>query len=76
MGLLQALELVEDRRAKTPAGGLANRVLEAARENRVLVGKGGMYGNCIRISPPMNISRDDVDEFLRRLDSAFAQATA
>jgi 4-aminobutyrate aminotransferase len=76
MGLLQALELVEDRASKAPAAALANRVLEAARDNRILAGKGGMYNNCIRISPPMNIGRDDVDEFLRRLDRSFVQALA
>jgi 4-aminobutyrate aminotransferase-like enzyme len=47
--------------------------MEAARENRLLIGKGGLYGNVIRISPPMNISNDDVDEFLRRLDASLAQ---
>jgi 4-aminobutyrate aminotransferase len=76
MGLLQALELVEDRESKAPAAALANRLLEAAREERLLVGKGGMYGNVIRVSPPMNVSRSDVDEFVRRLDRALAVATA
>jgi 4-aminobutyrate aminotransferase len=71
MGLLQALELVQDRRTKTPAPGAALQLLEAAREHRVLIGKGGLYGNVIRISPPLNISRSDVDEFIRRLDAGF-----
>ncbi len=38
--------------------------MEAARENRLLVGKGGLYGNVLRISPPMNIGRTDVDQFI------------
>ena len=38
--------------------------MEAARENRLLLGKGGMYGNVLRISPPMNIGRADVDQFI------------
>jgi 4-aminobutyrate aminotransferase-like enzyme len=46
--------------------------MEAARENKLLIGKGGLYGNVIRISPPMNIGRGDVDEFARRLDAAFS----
>jgi 4-aminobutyrate aminotransferase-like enzyme len=41
----------------------------AVRESAA--GKGGMFGNVIRISPPMNVSRTDVDEFVRRLDHAF-----
>lgn len=74
MGLLQAIELVEDRKTKAPATALTNRVMESARMNRVLIGKGGMYGNCIRISPPMNISNSDVDEFLLRLDASLQAA--
>ncbi len=72
MGLLQAIELVEDRESRTPATALTGRLLEAAREQRILVGKGGLYGNVLRISPPMNIARTDVDEFVERLDRALA----
>ena len=71
MGLLLALELVEDRRTKAPATAATNQMLEAARENKIMIGKGGLYGNCIRLSPPMNISRTDVDEFIKRLDQSF-----
>ena len=71
MGLLQALELVQDRRTKAPATTAAVQLMEAARECRLLIGKGGLYGNVIRISPPLNISRSDVDEFARRLDASF-----
>ena len=76
MGLLQAIELVEDRASKAPATALTLRIMEAARENRIMIGRGGLYGNVIRLSPPMNIGRADVDEFVLRLDAAFAGATA
>jgi len=71
MGLMQALELVQDRRTKAPAPGAVMQLMEATRENRLLVGKGGLYSNVIRISPPLNISRSDVDEFARLLDLSF-----
>ena len=71
MGLLLALELVEDRQSKKPATAQTARVMEAAREQRILVGKGGMFGNVIRLSPPMNIERADVDQFIGMLDKAF-----
>ena len=48
MGLMQAIELVEDRKTKAPAAAQTAMVMEAARENRLLIGKGGMYGNVIR----------------------------
>jgi 4-aminobutyrate aminotransferase-like enzyme len=71
MGLLQAIELVEDRESKKPAADATLAVMEATRENRLLVGKGGTYGNVIRISPPLNISKSDVDEFALRLEASF-----
>jgi len=73
MGLMQALELVEDRQTKAPAVHAAAELMEAARRNGLLVGKGGTYGNCIRISPPMNITRSDVDEFARILDRSLEE---
>jgi 4-aminobutyrate aminotransferase len=76
MGLLQALELVEDRQSKKPAAAQTAMVMEAAREQRILVGKGGMFGNVIRLSPPMNIGRADVDRFIGLLDAAFAACGA
>lgn len=74
MGLMQALELVQDRRTKTPAPAAALQLMEAARQNRLLIGKGGLYGNTIRISPPLNIGTSDVDEFARLLDASFAHS--
>lgn len=70
MGLLQAIELVEDRKTKAPAAVQTAMLMEAARENRILIGKGGMYGNVIRLSPPMNINRSDVDQFIALLDKS------
>jgi 4-aminobutyrate aminotransferase len=74
MGLLQALELVEDRASKKPAAAQTAKVLEAARENGLLIGKGGMYGNVLRISPPMNVGRGDVDQFIDLLDKSLGRA--
>jgi len=72
MGLLQAIELVEDRTSKKPAAAQTALAMEAARENRLLIGKGGMYGNVLRISPPMNVGRSDVDQFVELLDRSLA----
>ena len=73
MGLMQAVELVQDRTSKTPATAETLRIMEAAREQRILLGRGGLSGNVLRISPPMNIARSDVDEFIRLLDAIFRQ---
>ena len=73
MGMMQALELVKDRQTKEPAPEATNQVLERARENGLLIGKGGLYGNVLRMAPPMNISRADVDEGIRLLDKSFGE---
>jgi 4-aminobutyrate aminotransferase len=73
MGLMQALELVEDRKTKTPAKAATAQLMEAARRNGLLIGKGGLYGNVLRISPPLNIGKADVDQFARALDASFAE---
>jgi 4-aminobutyrate aminotransferase-like enzyme len=73
MGMMQALELVEDRQTKEPAPEAATQALERARDNGLLIGKGGLYGNVIRMAPPMNISKADVDEGVRLLDKTFSE---
>jgi 4-aminobutyrate aminotransferase-like enzyme len=76
MGLLQAIELVEDRKTKAPATAETALFMEAARENGLLIGKGGLYGNVLRLSPPMNIGRGDVDEFLKLMDRSLTACEA
>lgn len=76
MGLMQAIELVEDRQSKKPATAQTAALMEALRENRALVGKGGMFGNVVRITPPMNIARADVDQFIEILDKSLVACGA
>ena len=74
MGLMQALELVEDRESKQPAAKATARFMEKARDHGLILGKGGLYGNVIRISPPLNIGKSDVDEALGMMDRALSDA--
>jgi 4-aminobutyrate aminotransferase len=72
MGLMQAIELVKDRATKEPAPEATNRFMEECRKGGLLVGKGGLFGNVIRTSPPLNISKADVDEAIGIMDHALA----
>ena len=72
MGLMQAVELVEDRVSKTPAIAQTAMVMEAARDNRLLIGKGGTFGNVLRVTPPMNVGKTDVDQFIEIFDHSLA----
>jgi 4-aminobutyrate aminotransferase-like enzyme len=76
MGMMQALELVRNRDTKEPAPSETNQLMERARDNGLLIGKGGLYGNVIRMAPPMNISKADVDEGIRLLDKSLGEVAA
>jgi alanine-glyoxylate transaminase / (R)-3-amino-2-methylpropionate-pyruvate transaminase len=76
MGLMLGVELVRDRGTKEPAKSAALDVLESAREHGLLIGKGGLDGNILRIKPPMCISAADVEFALDVLDRAFSKAAS
>ncbi|MCU1310605.1 MAG: aminotransferase [Candidatus Angelobacter sp.] len=76
MGLMQGIELVRDRNTKEPAPVETGQVMEEARRRGLLIGKGGLFGNVIRMSPPLNISKADVDEAFTILDHAFETVSA
>ncbi len=76
MGLMQAVELVTDRKTKEPAKLATARILEACREEGLLLGKGGLHGNVFRITPPLNIERADIDEFVVKFGRALHRETA
>ena len=74
MGLMQGLELVADETVqdRTPAPEKAVRLFEETKKRGLLIGKGGLYGNVIRISPPLIVSAGEVDEALKILDESLA----
>ena len=71
-GLMLGLELVADRGTKAPAKQQTLDIMEALRELSVLVGKGGLDGNVLRIKPPMCITAADVDYALDAMDAALS----
>ena len=72
-GLMVGIELVEPG-GNTPSVALATRVLEQTRALGLLVGKGGLHNNVIRLAPPMTVTDDEVDEAVGILDNAIAAA--
>jgi len=74
MGLMLGVELVRDRGTKQPAKQETAALLEAAREMGVLLGKGGLDGNVLRIKPPMCITAEDADFTIDVLDRALTAA--
>jgi len=71
-GLLLGIELVKDRQSKEPAGNECAQVVETCKEMGLLLGKGGLWGQTIRFSPPMCVNEQDADFLLEVLDRALA----
>jgi alanine-glyoxylate transaminase/(R)-3-amino-2-methylpropionate-pyruvate transaminase len=70
LGLMLGIELVKDHATKAPAKEECARVFERCRELGLLIGKGGLHGNVLRIKPPMCLTAADADFLLEVLDAA------
>ncbi|MDQ4145135.1 MAG: aspartate aminotransferase family protein [Actinomycetota bacterium] len=72
-GLMIGIELVEAG-TKQPAPQTAAFVLERAREKGVLIGKGGLYGNVLRVAPPLVATKEQADVAATAIASAIRAA--
>lgn len=73
-GLMQAIELVKDETAKdrTPDAVSTSRLFEETKKRNLLIGRGGLWGNVVRIAPPLNVTKSEMEEALKALDESFA----
>lgn len=69
-GLMVGVELAADDEAKTPLPAETAKIVEFAKDNGVILGKGGLWGSVIRIKPPMCITKSDVDTCLKVMRQA------
>lgn len=72
-GLMLGLELVKDQTTKAYASEETVRLMDLCKAKGVLTGKGGLYGNVLRITPPLTITRAECDQFLKALDESFVE---
>lgn len=72
LGLMVGVELVKDLESKEPAPQAVNHLFEETKKRGLLIGKGGMYGNVLRISPPLTATNKHVEEALEIMDHAMA----
>jgi 4-aminobutyrate aminotransferase len=75
-GLLIGVELVKDSESKEPSPEAAAQVMETCKEAGLLIGKGGLYGNVLRLAPPLIITEDDAARAIETLEVAFGEADA
>ncbi|CAN5141829.1 aspartate aminotransferase family protein [soil metagenome] len=64
-GLMVGIELAD--KNKVPLSQETMRIVEMSKDEGVVIGKGGMWGNVIRIKPPLSITKDNVDTMLKVL---------
>jgi len=70
LGPMLAMELVKDRKTKEPYGEAASKVIKEALSRGLLLLKAGLYGNCIRLHPPLTIEEELLDRGMDILDEA------
>ena len=70
-GLMLGIELVREK--KEPAVSEILKLFENTKRRGLLIGKGGLYGNVVRIAPPMTVDRSQIEEAIRILNEAFAE---
>ncbi len=74
MGLIQGMEIV--RKGKEPAPDLVNQIFEETKKEGLLIGRGGLYGNVIRLTPPLTIEKGEIIQAVQILDRAFDKVSS
>lgn len=72
-GLLIGIELVKDRKSKDYATEETVRLMDLCKDRGLLLGRGGLKGNVIRLAPPLIINADDVGTILKVLDESLTE---
>lgn len=72
-GLMVGAEIADEN--KTPLTAETAKIVEMCKDDGVIIGKGGLYGNTIRIKPPLTISKENVDTMLKSVRKALEHTT-
>ena len=70
MGLMQAIEIVKDPVSKEPDMERTKKLMQATREEGVLIGQGGLHGTVIRMGPSLLITEEEMAEGIGKLERA------
>ena len=75
-GLVMGVELVKDKKTKEPAPDLTRNLIDAAAQNGLLIGSVGVFGNVIRVAPPLVITEDEAVESLDLFEKSLGMLRA
>jgi len=76
LGMIQGVELVTDRASKAPNQPAAAKIVYRAWELGLILYYAGNWSNVLEITPPLILSREEIDEGVALLDQAFADVLA
>lgn len=71
--MMLGVELIRDEATKEPAVNEMIQVMELTKNKGLLVGKGGLDGNVIRIQPPLELTAEQIDKSCEILDEVFSE---
>ena len=71
-GLVMGVELVSDQATKEPAPKLVRKLIDVAAENGLLIGSVGVFGNVVRVAPPLVITEAEAHESLDIFEKALS----
>lgn len=72
-GLLIGIELVKDKKSKEYATKECGEIMELAKEKGLLIGKGGLFGNVLRLAPALSVNKKQADLLIKVLDESFCE---
>jgi 4-aminobutyrate aminotransferase/(S)-3-amino-2-methylpropionate transaminase len=72
MGLVMGVELVRDKGSKEPAPDLTRKLIDVAAQHGLLIGSVGVFGNVIRVAPPLVINEAEMHESLDIFEKALS----
>ena len=76
LGPMLAIELVKDAKGREPVPELTNAINAETLKRGLITIRAGLYGNCLRFLPPLNISDEQIDEGMTVLGEAIDAALA
>ena len=72
-GLFWGLDLVQDAKGKTPmTRDQLRHIVTLLKNEGVLMGNTGRYGNCLKIRPPLIFNKENVDQALTAIEKVFS----
>jgi 4-aminobutyrate aminotransferase-like enzyme len=73
VGLATGVELVHDRATLEPAAAETKQLLNLLRDNGVLIGSDGKFGNVLKLRPPLVFETEHVEIAISAFDRALSR---